>query len=206
MEKNVNDFKQRIPRKAYLQDPFKVATDVLLGAYLCSFVGGQFTAGRITELEVYIGAEDKACHAFLNKKTERNAIMFEDGGHAYVYFIYGMYNMFNVVVSKKGMADAILIRSLEPVAGIDVMKERRKTDKFSALTTGPGKLTKALGITRDLNKEDLTTSKMLWISPKDADINYVATRRVGIDYAEEYKDVLWRYLDKDSKYISKKAD
>lgn len=79
-------FEQRIGKKEFLRDPFEAATEVLLGSYLCSTIGGKLTAGRITELEVYIGAEDKACHAYLNRKTPRNAAMFETGGCAYVFF------------------------------------------------------------------------------------------------------------------------
>ena len=89
-------FESKIKKEDFLHNPFDVAKDVLLGSYLCSNIGGKFTAGRITELEVYIGAEDKACHAYLNKKTPRNEAMFKQGGCAYVFFVYGMYNQFNV--------------------------------------------------------------------------------------------------------------
>ncbi len=140
-------FEERIKKSEFLRDPFEVATEVLLGAYLCSNIGAEFTAGKITELEVYIGAEDKACHAYLNRKTPRNAVMFEQGGVSYVFFVYGMYNQFNVVVSPTGTANAILIRGLEPVAGLEIMKRRRRCDKIPNLTTGPGKLCQALGIT-----------------------------------------------------------
>lgn len=78
-------FEERIKKSEFLRDPFEVATEVLLGAYLCSNIGAEFTAGKITELEVYIGAEDKACHAYLNRKTPRNAVMFEQGGVSYVF-------------------------------------------------------------------------------------------------------------------------
>ena len=197
-------YDSRLKKSDFLGNPFNVATDVLLGSYLCSYVDGQLCVGKITELEVYIGAEDKACHAYLNKKTVRNAPMFEAGGCAYVFFVYGMYNQFNVVVSPQGVADAILIRSLEPVYGIDVMKERRKCDKLANLTTGPGKLCQALGISREHNYVDLCESNVLWLSPRDCTPQSVASPRVGIDYAEEYKDVPWRFMIKDNKFISKK--
>ena len=197
-------YDSRLKKSDFLGNPFNVATDVLLGSYLCSYVDGQLCVGKITELEVYIGAEDKACHAYLNKKTVRNAPMFEAGGCAYVFFVYGMYNQFNVVVSPQGVADAILIRSLEPVYGIDIMKERRKCDKLANLTTGPGKLCQALGINRDYNYTDLCESNVLWLSSRDNIPKYIALPRVGIDYAEEYKDVPWRFMIKDNKFISKK--
>lgn len=196
------DFYRKIAAAEYLKDPFEVATDVLLGAYLCSNIGGKFTAGKITELEVYIGAEDKACHAYLNRKTARNAVMFEPGGLAYVFFVYGMYNQFNVVVSREGEANAILIRGLEPVAGMDVMAERRKNDNPFNLTTGPGKLCQALGITREHNGIDLS-GDVLWLSPRRGKIQWEATPRIGIDYAEEYRDKPWRFVVKDCKFVSK---
>ena len=197
-------YNKRLNKADFLQNPFDVATNVLLGAYLCSNIDGKFCVGKITELEVYIGAEDKACHAYQNRKTKRNAPMFEAGGCAYVFFVYGMYNQFNIVVSPQGVADAILIRSLEPVEGIEFMKERRKCEKIANLTTGPGKLCQALGINRENNYEDLCSSDKLWLCQRDKCYEYEALKRVGIEYAEEYKDVLWRFVIKNNKFISKK--
>lgn len=196
-------FDSRLNSEEYLKDPFEIAKDVLLGAYLCSNIGGRFTAGKITELEVYIGAEDKACHAYPNKKTPRNAVMFEQGGVAYVFFVYGMYNQFNVVTNEEGTANALLIRALEPVAGLEVMQERRKCTKIENLTTGPGKLCQALGITREQNGIDLK-GDVLWISPKTEAFEFESAPRVGIDYAEEYKDKPWRFYIKNNRFISKK--
>lgn len=195
-------FEERIAKADFLRNPFEVAKEVLLGAYLCSNTGGKFTAGKITELEVYIGAEDKACHAYLNRKTPRNAVMFENGGVAYVFFVYGMYNQFNVVVSREGEANAILIRGLEPAAGIETMQERRKCCRLENLTSGPGKLCQALGITREQNGVDLSEN-MVWLSPKMQNHEIEATRRIGIDYAEEYRDKPWRYVIKGNKFVSK---
>lgn len=196
------DFSKKITAEQYLGNPFEVASDVLLGAYLCSNIGGHFTAGRITELEVYIGAEDKACHAYLNRLTPRNAVMFERGGLAYVFFVYGMYHQFNVVIGRKGEANAILIRGLEPVAGLEFMEERRKTTLIRNLTTGPGKLCQALGITREHNAMDLS-GDLLWLSPCDESVVWETTPRIGIDYAEEYKDKPWRYVIQGSPFVSK---
>lgn len=161
------DFKTRIPLSAYLRDPFEFAQEELLGAYLCSNVGGVFTAGKITELEVYIGSCDRACHAYPNKLTPRTATMFRAGGCAYVFFVYGMYNQFNVVVSSEGTANAILIRSLEPVAGIETMQARRKVSELRNLTTGPGKLCQALGITRKEHDGVDLCGNLLWLSPAE---------------------------------------
>ena len=193
----------RIPREHYCRDPFKFAKEELLGAYLCSNIDGVLTAGKITELEVYIGSCDKACHAYPNKLTKRTATMFRQGGCAYVFFIYGMYNQFNVVVSPEGQADAVLIRSLEPVAGIEEMKKRRQTDDVKNLTTGPGKLCQALGITARAHDGIDLSGKLLWLSPNTQKYEFNAVPRVGIDYAKEYKDKPWRFYIKNNLFISR---
>ncbi len=197
------DFKTRIPLSAYLRDPFEFAQEELLGAYLCSNVGGVFTAGKITELEVYIGSCDRACHAYPNKLTPRTATMFRAGGCAYVFFVYGMYNQFNVVVSPEGTANAILIRSLEPVAGIETMQARRKVSELRNLTTGPGKLCQALGITRKEHDRADLCGNLLWLSPAEHPYPSKALKRVGIDYAGADKDNLWRFVIKDNPFVSK---
>lgn len=196
------DFKTRIPLSAYLRDPFEFAQEELLGAYLCSNVGGVFTAGKITELEVYIGSCDRACHAYPNKLTPRTATMFRAGGCAYVFFVYGMYNQFNVVVSPEGTANAILIRSLEPVAGIETMQARRKVSELRNLTTGPGKLCQALGITRKEHDGADLCGNLLWLSPSEHPYPSKALKRVGIDYAGADKDNLWRFVIKDNPFVS----
>ncbi|MCL2469779.1 MAG: DNA-3-methyladenine glycosylase [Alphaproteobacteria bacterium] len=199
------DFTQKLKRAAYLKDPFEVAQRVLLGAYLCTRQRGVLTVGKITEVEVYIGAYDKGCHAYPNRKTPRNQVMFGTGGHAYIYFVYGMYEMFNVVVGKTGEANAILIRSLEPVLGIERMKARRGGKTLKSLADGPGKLCQALGITRALYGTDLTQSDKIWISPKTEEpAGFLAAKRIGIDYAQEYKDKLWRFLLEGNPFVSKK--
>lgn len=197
------DFKTRIPLSAYLRDPFEFAQEELLGAYLCSSVGSVFTAGKITELEVYIGSCDRACHAYPNKLTPRTATMFRAGGCAYVFFVYGMYNQFNVVVSPEGTANAILIRSLEPVAGIETMQARRKVSELRNLTTGPGKLCQALGITRKEHDGADLCGNLLWLSPAEHPYPSKALKRVGIDYAGADKDNLWRFVIKDNPFVSK---
>lgn len=198
------DYEKRILPSEYQKDAFELAVNHLLGAYLCSNVEGKFTAGMITELEVYIGEYDKACHAYPNKLTPRTATMFKTGGCAYVFFVYGMYNQFNVVAGPSGTANAILIRSLEPVAGIEIMQQRRKTEILKNLTTGPGKLCQALGINRKLHDGIDLNGSELWISPRTHEHLYEARPRIGIDYAEEYKDKPWRFFISRNSFISKK--
>lgn len=198
------DYYNYISPKIYLQDPFVVAQKHLLGAYLCSNIDGCFTAGKITELEVYIGAYDKACHAYLNKKTARNQVMFAPGGCAYIFFVYGMYHQFNVVVSPQGEANAILIRSLEPLEGLDFMMERRHSNNIKNLTTGPGKLCQALGINTQKHNGLYLQQAPIWIAKGEYVSDIVSTSRVGIDYAEEYKDKPWRFYIKNNQFVSKK--
>ena len=198
------DISARIPREAYLGDPFRVVKNVLLGAYLCTDFGGEPAAGRITELELYLGDRDKACHAFRFGRTPRTAPMFGPGGHAYIFLVYGMHDQFCAVIGGEGEANAVLIRALEPVEGIGIMRFRRGTDKPDNLTTGPGKLCRALGITARHNGADLLNGH-IWISPgrrvNPSDI--VARPRVGIGYAEEYAAKPWRFYIKGSRFISK---
>lgn len=154
-------------------------------------------------MEVYIGSCDRACHAYPNKLTPRTATMFRAGGCAYVFFVYGMYNQFNVVVSSEGTANAILIRSLEPVAGIETMQARRKVSELRNLTTGPGKLCQALGITRKEHDGVDLCGNLLWLSPAEHPYPSKALKRVGIDYAGADKDNLWRFVIKDNPFVSK---
>lgn len=190
-----------IPKSEFLKDPFVVAREVLLGATLSSRIGGKTVGGRIVELELYMGDCDRACHAFRGK-TARNAVMFGPGGHAYVYFVYGMHNMFNVVIGERGAPNAILIRALEPLAGIDVMRARRGSVGIRSLCNGPAKLTAALGITTKHNGIDLGGDK-IWIEPADAPIEVIAGPRIGIDYAGPDAALPWRFAIKGSEFVSR---
>jgi DNA-3-methyladenine glycosylase len=175
-----------------------------LGKLLVHKSAEGITAGMIVETEAYVGSMDKACHAYKGK-TDRNAgYVSRAGGLAYVYFIYGMYNCFNVVSGPKNVADAVLIRALEPVQGIDLMQRRRgpRVD-LRNFCRGPGKLCQALGITRAQYGADLRTSP-LTIEPylrfAAADIG-VSPRR-NIDYAEEARDFPWRFYLQDNIFVS----
>ena len=130
--------------------------------------------------------------------------MYHCGGCAYVFFVYGKYSQFNVVAGPQGKANAILIRSVEPVIGIDVMRRRRQCDDIKKLTTGPGRLCQALGIScKEHNGIDLC-GKTIWISAKEKEYSFISRPRIGIDYAEEYRDKPWRFYLEDSLFISKK--
>lgn len=172
----------------YARDAKTVAKDVL-GKHLVVANGDALKRGRIVETEAYLGQEDLACHASKGR-TKRTEVIFGPPGHAYVYLIYGMYDLFNLVTDKVGSAHAVLIRAVEPLEGLE-----GKTD-------GPGKLTRTLGITRAHNKLSLCGPE-IWLEDGPAPKNIKTTPRIGIDYAKEWKDAPLRFFDGDSKFVSK---
>lgn len=200
-----NELKMKLGEDFYQRkDVVRIARE-LLGKGLFTRVDGIITGGIIVETEAYSWKE-KGCHAFGAKKTQRNAIMFDRGGHVYVYLCYGMHHLFNVVTNLRGTADAVLIRAIEPTVGIDEMTLRRgnPTSNFH-LTSGPGKLTKALSIDRTFNGKFLTDNEV-WIE----DLHYKitpgkinATPRIGIDYAGEDAKLPWRFTIRNNAWISR---
>lgn len=186
-------------KKFFLRPPIEVARD-LLGAKLTTQNKQGITSGIIVEVEAY-GAKDEASHSFRGQ-TERNKLMFAEGGYCYVYLIYGMHHCVNVVTESKGIGSAVLIRALEPLEGSDLMMKRRATKRSKDLTSGPAKLCQALGITKRQNGENLLSSTEIWLtkSSKIHDSEVSFSRRVGISKA---KDLEWRIFLKDSDYVSK---
>lgn len=178
----------------------------LIGKLLFTNIEGVICGGRIVETEAYSWKE-RGSHAFNKRKSERNAIMFESGGFAYVYFCYGLHHMFNVVTNKKDNAEAVLIRALEPVVGLEEMKTRRGTLRSPfQLTAGPGKLTKALGIDRKLNGKLLLDDEV-WIEDDGGKVSknaIVSSPRIGIDYAGEDALLPWRFYLLENPWVSKK--
>ena len=195
-----------LQRTFYQRDILEVSRD-LLGKILVHQTGEGVTAGKIVETEAYCGPEDRAAHSYGGRKTPRNAIMFGEKGHAYVYLIYGMYYCVNMTVGNVvGKPEAVLIRALEPVEGLDLMAKRRGNPKGKAqiLTNGPGRLCMALGITKAQYGADLTVSPFYI---KDAEPvlsqDIVETARVGIDYAGEWVGKPWRFYIKGNSYVSR---
>jgi DNA-3-methyladenine glycosylase len=195
----------RLGSDFYQQDALTVAQE-LIGKLVIRELNGQQIVCKIVETEAYLGAEDKACHSYQNKRTDRTEVMFNQGGCAYIYLIYGMHNLFNVVVNDKGVPEATLIRAVEPISGLELIKENRgiKTDIKEDLTNGPGKLSEALDIDRTLNGYDLVEGQELYIAEQEVKTDYEITssKRINIDYAEEYKDKLWRFYIKENNYVS----
>ncbi len=176
----------------------------LLGKGLFTSLNGKRAAGVIVETEAY-SYKERGSHAFENRMTKRNEVMFGEGGHAYVYLCYGIHNMFNVVTNKEGVADAILIRALEPLEGLELMMKRMGVATPKRITAGPGKLTKAMGIDRSLNGEELD-SDHLWIADLGTTIlpsQIRASPRIGIDYAGKDALLPWRFTIKDNSWLSK---
>jgi len=198
---------KRLPRSYYQSlDVTNIARD-LLGKYLISEIDGLRCSGIIVETEAYRGPDDRACHAYNNRRTPRTNVMYEAGGVAYVYICYGMHHLMNVVTGPKDNAHAVLIRALEPIEGIEMMALRRNMkEKDSRLTKGPGALSVALGLTSDLSGTSLlTSSSPLWIEDRGLQFNsgeICSGPRIGVESAGEAALWPWRYFVKGNKYVS----
>tara|TARA_B100001750_G_C15483198_1_gene586777 strand:- start:37 stop:633 length:597 start_codon:yes stop_codon:yes gene_type:complete len=195
-----------LPESFYLSNNVVQISQLLLGKVLETKINNKTTSGIIVETEAYSGQNDKASHSYKNKKTQRNSAMFENGGHTYIYLCYGIHALFNVVTNIKEIPQAVLIRSIEPVKGAQHMLKRRGMKKISThLTSGPGKLCQALGISLQHNKVSLQGPN---ISIYDSGItisrsSIIACPRIGVDYAG--KDALkpWRFYIKSNPWRSK---
>lgn len=197
--------KEKLSREFYTQTDVIGLSKKLLGKYLCTNIKGKYCSGMIVETEAYKAPEDHGSHAFGNLRTARTEAMFAKGGSAYVYLIYGIYKLFNVITHKEGVAHAILVRAIEPVEGTETMLYRRKMkDMKKNLCSGPGLLTQALGIDMTHNKTDLT-GKMLWIEDRGKYIppeQVICSPRVGLNISEPYKSIPWRFRIKDNPWTS----
>lgn len=216
--------KKRLKRKFFNQPTLKVAK-YLLGKYLVRKIGKNRLVGKILETEAYIGPNDRASHASFGK-TERCKPMYDLPGIAYVYFIYGMYWMLNIVTEKKGRPCAVLIRAIEPLKNqkskrripseyknqkvdfFEMDKSKiKKLKEFKKLGSGPGKLCRWMKIDGRFNGKDLTKSKNLFIVDSNEKIKerqIVSTTRIGVDYAGQWAKKPWRFYIKDNPFVSKK--
>lgn len=200
---------KRLPRSFFDGENVVSTASALLGKRLCTYIDGEFTAGRIVETEAYAAVGDKACHAHLGRFTKRTKTMYEPGGTAYIYLCYGIHHLFNIVCNVKGTPDAVLIRAVEPLHGNDVMLRRRNMEKQKRnLTAGPGILSQALGITKKLNEEDICHSEQLWVCREEEDFILPKTDeietgpRVGIGYAGDDVHLPWRFWINGTKWKS----
>jgi DNA-3-methyladenine glycosylase len=185
-----------LERGFYIRPAIEVARDCL-GKIL---MHGR-TAGRIVEVEAYLGVDDRAAHAWRGV-TDRTRVIFGEPGHAYVYFIYGMYECLNFVAEPAGQAGCVLIRALEPLAGIATMRRRRPAAKgIEDLANGPGKLTRAMGITRKLNGADLTASALQVRRSRDEPkLEVLTTPRIGITHCADWP---LRFVIAGSRFVSR---
>lgn len=198
----------KLTKDFFLRDTVEVARD-LLGRYLVRYDNEELMVCRITETEAYVGAIDKACHAYGGRRTARTETLYAAPGTAYVYLIYGMHCCLNFVTEPEGVASAVLIRAVEPAYGTDAIALRRFGIKAAEMTAyqkknfmnGPGKLCKGLSIDRTLNNL-LLGDVRLWLAdeipelglPKrKEDLPFCTGKRIGIDYAEEAIDFPWRF-------------
>lgn len=205
---NIND---KIQRDFYNRETLVVAKE-LLGKILVHEVDGKRLMAEIVEVEAYLGAEDKGAHTYAGKRTSRTEIMYGDPGYSYVYFTYGMHNLFNVVTREKEVAQAVLIRAVDPISEINQFALNRFKKDYENLsnyqkknlTNGPAKLTKAMNIDKSCYGLDLTGNKLYILNGrKISNMNIVETKRIGIDYAEEAVDFMYRFYIDGNKNVSK---
>src|SRR5712691_9206941 len=175
----------RLPHELYLQDTVTVAR-ALLGCVLWRRIGRELLGARLVEVEAYLGANDMASHARRGLRSARNESMYLAGGHAYVYFTYGMHWCMNVVTQEADIAEAVLLRAAEPVKGIESMRARRpKAKRDIDLMNGPGKLCAALEIDNALNGEPLD-GKRLFLTARDGEIGDIGvSQRIGVEGAAD---------------------
>lgn len=192
----------KLPRSFYEQSTVDVAK-LLLGKFLVRKHPDGDSVGRIVETEAYIGPQDLACHA-AKGRTKRTEVMFGPAGHAYVYFIYGMYNMLNLVTEANEFPAAVLVRAVEPVKGMELMKQRRRNDEQRDLASGPGKLCQAFAIDRSLNGADLCAKELYIEDCGEPTPKILSMARIGVDYAGKWKDKRLRFVVRGSEFVSKR--
>ena len=197
--------RNKLPREFYTRpNVVAVARDLLGKLLVVPTRNGRRVSGKIVEVEAYRGPQDRAAHSYGGRRTNRTETMYGLGGTAYVFFVYGMYNQFNVVTNELDNPHAVLVRAIEPVEGIEVMRKRRPGKTDHNLTNGPGKLCIALGIDRKLDAADLLGDKV-WLEEHEQipRSRILVGPRIGIDYAEEWIDKPWRFWIRDNPFVSR---
>jgi DNA-3-methyladenine glycosylase len=197
----------RLPREFYTRgDVLTVARELLGKRLVAAGPGGRRVSGLVVETEAYAAPEDKASHAHGGRRTARTETMFRTGGAAYVYFVYGMHHQFNVVTGPAELPHAVLVRAVEPEEGVELMRERRPVKLDRELTSGPGKLCRAFGITRELDGADLVTGLEVWLEETGREVSAAEVAsgpRVGVAYAAEYAARPWRFWLAGNSFVSR---
>ncbi len=196
----------KLPRKFYTRSNVVTVARELLGKLLVVPAdNGERISGRIVEVEAYRGPQDRAAHSYSGRRTKRTETMYGIGGTAYVFFVYGMYYQFNVVTNVADAPHAVLIRAIEPVEGIELMRKRRHGQSDHNLTNGPGKLCIAMAIDRKLDAADLLGNRVWLEDAEHIPRSQIASGpRIGIDYAAEWRDKPWRFWIKRNPYVSRR--
>lgn len=198
----------KIERAIYLgKNTLRIARGLLGTLLVVPDEHGSRVSGMIVETEAYLGTEDKAAHSYGGRRTARNEVAYGPGGHAYVFFVYGMYYQLNIVTGPAEHPHVVLIRAVEPVDGIEIMRTRRGAMKDKNLTSGPGKLCIALDIDRGLNGADLAGGQ-IWLEKyrQFTENEISAGKRIGIDYAKEYAAKPWRFWVRGNQYVSRNRE
>ncbi len=195
----------KLPRSFYTRPSVvTIARDLLGKLLVVPDSEGERVSGMIVETEAYRGPLDRAAHSFGGRRTKRTEPMYAIGGTAYVFFVYGMYYQFNVVTNAAETPHAVLIRAVEPVEGIELMRGRRQGQPDRNLTKGPGKLCIAMGIDRNLDGADLLGEQVWLEAGEPVRRSQIASGpRIGIDYAEEWVDKPWRFWIKGNPFVSR---
>ncbi|MGD9587376.1 MAG: DNA-3-methyladenine glycosylase [Pyrinomonadaceae bacterium] len=196
---------RRLSSKLFRSEDTPAIARSLLGKLLVvPGPAGERVSGMIVETEAYIGVKDRAAHSYGGRRTARNEITYAVGGHVYVFFVYGMYHQLNIVTGPPNHPHVVLVRGVEPVEGIDLIRERRATVADKNLTSGPGKLCVAFGIDRSFNGKKLS-GKRIWIEDyRDISAADIAIGpRIGIDYAGEDAGRPWRFWIRGNSFVSR---
>lgn len=195
-------FSASIQSRFFAKDTAEVAQG-LLGKYLVRRIEGKLYGGRIVETEAYLGLTDPACHSFHGKKTQRTQTFYTSAGTIYVYLIYGMYFCLNFITGDESTPEAVLIRALEPLWGIEDMKKNRQVSSIVSLCNGPGKLCQAMSIDFAQNQTFLSDSLNLYEAPPVPEQDIVASERIGLKPHLDSSYWPLRYYIKNNPYISR---
>ena len=199
----------RLERDFYTRaDTLRVARELLGKRLVVPSETGARVSARVVEVEAYLGVEDRAAHSYGGRRTRRTETMYAAGGAAYVFFVYGMHHQFNVVTGPEGLPHAVLVRAVEPDEGAEVMRARRPVGKERELTSGPGKLCRALGLDLSFDGEDLTESGRVWLEETGQTYSpgeVAHGPRIGVAYAAEDALKPWRFWVKGNEYVSRKS-
>lgn len=195
-----------LPLSFYTRDDVVLISKELIGKYVFTDIEGLLCGGIIVETEAYMGPEDTGSHAFNGRRTGRNEIMYAEGGVTYMYICYGIHDMLNIVTGVAGTSHAVLIRALEPVVGLNVMRERREVfNDDRRLCKGPGALAKALGLRKVHNGLSLEEST-IWIEDRGnvlEENDIVASARIGLNIEGPFRDIPWRFYIRGNRYVSR---